>query len=215
MATRTSIATDDFNRAGPGLGANYAQLNTGGGGSMQIAASTKVTASAGNDLNMACARYVGTGTFTNDHYAEVAVGDLSFTGTDAFSGVITRASADTDANRDLYFAWVASNTGGPNYLVSFGKVVNGTRTFFNQASTAWSNGDRIGLESEGSTHRVTKNGTALGGSFTTTDTALTTGLPGICGANANSSLDNAEFGSLGSASSIAAISSNYRMMGVR
>ena len=75
--TRTSVATENFNRAGPALGANWTNLNSTWA-DCQISASTVVAASASNGANEAAAVWVGTGSFTNDHYAEITIGGLSF-----------------------------------------------------------------------------------------------------------------------------------------
>jgi hypothetical protein len=172
MATRTSIATAD----GTSL-TNFTQLNPNWG---SIEISTDVfTASASNGSNEAAAVWSGSGSFTNDQYAEITIGGLAFLSADFAMGVICRASTDQNGARDFYFAYVAADSGGPNYTTVLGKVVNGTRTVLHSASNAWANGDEISLETEGTTVRLCKNTVALGGSFTQTDSSLSTGNPGI------------------------------------
>lgn len=171
-ATRTSVATADGTSV-----ANFTQLNSAWG---SIAVGSGVfSCSASNTNNEGAGVWSGAGTFTDDQYAEITIGGLSFLSADFLVGVICRASTDTGAGRDFYFAYVAADSGGPNYTTVLGKYVNGTRTVLNSASTAWVNSDKISLEVQGSTLRLCKNGAALGGSFTQTDTSLTTGKPGI------------------------------------
>ncbi len=213
---RTLVASDAFNRAGPGLGSNWAQLYSAGAGDVQIYSSDRIA----NDYTGlpgagGAARWVGTGTFSNDQYSSLAIDVIAdFASTTYNVGVICRASADTEGSRDFYYACVATSVSGGNYSVSFGKVVNGTSTLFFAGNVAFAVGDRIELEVEGSTIRVCKNGTALGGSFTTTDTALTTGKPGVTAAGSVSAIagDDWEGGDVGSGGS--PFVSNLMLLGV-
>lgn len=176
---RTSIATDNFNRAGPALGSDWASLNDNWG-SPQITASTLVYGGVSQtDNNRQVARWVGAGTFTNDQYSSLVISSLAFNTGSFAHGVVVRASADVNANRDFYQACVEEDSSGPNYTTRLAKFVNGTYTLLHSASVAWTVGDRIELEVEGTTLRVCKNGTPLGGSFTQTDSDLSTGNPGI------------------------------------
>lgn len=193
---RTLVASDDFNRAS--LGANWAQLNTFAA-TVQITTSTICTATAGSTGNAGAARWVGAGTFTDDQYAEVEIGGLAYISDDYFTGVCCRASSDQDGSRDHYWARVSANAGGPNYTTAFGKVVNGTVTTFHSASSAWANTDLLSLEVEGTAIRLCKNGTPLGGSFSTTDASLTTGLPGMYCANSIAYANAWAAGNMGSA----------------
>jgi hypothetical protein len=174
---RTSIATDNFNRAS--LDANWAQLNSFWG-SIGITASTRVYGSVDRTPgDGAAARWVGAGTFTDDQYSSLVVGALTWLTTSYNIGVICRASADTDGTRDYYGASVCMDAAGPTYTTVLYKVVNGTITTLHSAAATWAVSDRIELEVEGTTLRVCKNGTALGGSFTQTDSSLSTGAPGV------------------------------------
>lgn len=193
MATRVSVATAD----GTSL-ANFTQLNSDWG---SVAIDSGVfSASAASNVNEAAAVWSGAGSFTNDHYGEITIGGLSFLSGDFVIGVICRASTDTNAARDFYFAYVAADSGGPSYTTVLGKVVNGTRTVIHSGSVAWTDGDEISLEAEGTTLRVCKNGTAIGGSFTQTDAALSTGKPGIVANGSAPTGDNWVGGSLSAAS---------------
>lgn len=193
--TRIVVATDNFNRAS--LGANWANQNTNWG-TVQTSGSTVFTANASNTNNEAVARWVGAGSFTDDQYSEVTIGGLTFLSASFAVGVIVRASADTNGDRDHYFAEVQADSGGPNYTTVLGKVVNGTRTELHSAALAWVDTDKLSLEVEGTTLRVCKNGTALGGSFTQTDASLSTGLPGILANGSAPTGDDCEVGNLSS-----------------
>lgn len=187
------IASDDFNRES--LGANWAQLNSFWG-NIAIASSSYVYGTNSNRQpgDGAAARWVGAGTFTADQWASVQIVALPYQSATYNIGVICRASGDTDSNRDYYFAAVSADSPGPNYTTTLGKVVNGTRTVLYSASVPWAVGDRIELEVEGSTLRVCKNGTALGGSWTVTDTSLTAGQPGVLSGGSVVGGDNWEAG---------------------
>lgn len=177
--TRTSIATDNFNRAGPALGSNWATLNNLAGDDMKIVASVRVTG-ASTGSSRAAARWVGAGSFTADQYSGIKITALGFITTDYSIGVICRASADTDSARDFYEVLVLSDSSGPNYTTQVNKVVNGTRTALNSASRAWAVNDRVECEAEGTTIRGLKTGVAF---FTVTDSSIATGNPGIAGSN--------------------------------
>lgn len=193
--TRIVVATDNFNRAS--LGANWANQNPNWG-TVQTSGSTVFTANASNTNNEAIARWVGAGSFTDDQYSEVTIGGLTFLSASFAVGVIVRASADTNGDRDHYFAEVQADSGGPTYTTVLGKVVNGTRTELHSAAVAWADTDKVSLEVEGTTLRVCKNGTALGGSFTQTDASLSTGLPGILANGSAPTGDDCEVGNLSS-----------------
>lgn len=180
---RTLIASDNFNRAS--LGADWAQLNAGNAGDIVIDGSTRIRGSFGNQNvdDKATARWVGAGTFSDDQYSSlVLVNPVIFNGTTVRIGVIARASADTGAGRDYYEAYLLMDS-GTTPTTRLVKWVNGTRTQLHSAAVAWAANDRIDLECEGSEIRVCKNGTPLGGSFTQTDTSITTGKPGVTATN--------------------------------
>lgn len=194
--TRSSIATDNFNRTSGALGSNWATLNNISGDDMKIVANLRVTGGSSGS-NRAAARWVGAGSFTADQYSSIVIKFLDFVSSSYSIGVICRASADTDSARDFYEVLVQSNSSGPNYTTEFNKVVNGTRTSLNSASRAWAVNDRVECEAEGTTIRALKNGTAFS---TVTDSAIATGNPGIAGSNdnvdSNSTGDDWEGGNL-------------------
>ncbi len=170
---RTVIATDN----GALTGGNWTQLNTDWS---SVTGGTVFAASASNGSNEGAAVWSGTGSFTDAQYAKITIGGLAFLNSAHAIGVIVRASTDTNAARDFYFAYVAADTAAPNYTPVLGKVVNGTRTVLHSATVAWANGNTLSLEVDGTTLTVFKNDVALGGSFIQTDASLSTGKPGIC-----------------------------------
>lgn len=180
-AARTSVATDNFNRS-TGLGSNWTQLNPNWG-NIQIEADNDDVRGGSSGGEHQAARWNGAGTFTDDQYASLVVTTLAFQSDNYSIGVICRGSADIDANRDYYEAVVYPDSSNENRTTALNKYVNGTKTQLHSGIVAWSSGDKIELECEGSTIRVMKNGTALGGSFTQTDTSLTAGKPGIAAAS--------------------------------
>ncbi len=190
---RTSIATDNFNRANGTLGANWTYVyNLGFGSSINITSNEAAGNVSGAE---AVARWTGAGSFTADQYSSAVVHHFTGgTGTNNYTvGVVARCSADTDANRDYYFIRIGALT----YL---GKVVNGTETVLNSGSISWVDGDTCDIECEGTAIRLCQNGTPAGGAWTQTDSSIATGLPGILGAGDSTiaSLDNWEGGNMGS-----------------
>jgi len=177
---RTLIASDDFNRAGPSLGSNWANLNTLSRGDVLINSSTRAAGEySGSAGEFPAARWVGAGTFTDDQYSSITMLNCIGAGSSAYIiGVIVRASADTYTARDYYEASVQVDPANP-LTTTLKKWVNGTATVLHSATVTWANNDVLSLEAEGTTLRVCKNGTPLGGSFTQTDSSLTTGKPGI------------------------------------
>lgn len=196
--SRTSVATDNFNRAS--LDLNWAQLNVSNAGDVQIDSSIQIKGQYATQPvdHQAAARWVGAGSFTDDQYSQLKlINPLDFTGSTMRAGVIVRASSDTNNNRDYYEAYIASDSGSTptTYLA---KWVNGTRTGLYSAAQTWAANDTISLEAEGTTLRVCRNGTPLGGSWTTTDSSITTGLPGVTIAGGTNCMgDDWEGGNMG------------------
>lgn len=189
---RSLIASDAFASM-----ANFTQVNPNWGN--VTAASGTITGSfSGSDAagEVQAAVWSGSGTFSNDQYASLAIVGLAFLGSSDGIGVIVRSSTDTNGSRDYYQVFIAADSAGPNYTTIFSKVVNGTRTQLHSASSAWANGDRVELEAEGTSIRVCKNGTALGGSFTQTDASLSTGKPGVCASGVTVTADDWEGGDI-------------------
>jgi hypothetical protein len=184
---RTLIATDNFNRAS--LDANWAQVNSNGG-TILIESSVRFRGSGAN-LNGPAAKWVGAGSFTDDQYSSVVIISLGNFGDNYHIGAIARASTGVDDSRDYYEARVDCD-GTSTYTTKLLKYIDGTLTTLNSGSVAWSLNDRIEIECEGTTIRLCKNGTPLGGAFTQTDSALSTGLPGVAAASGDASIANGD-----------------------
>lgn len=164
---RSVIATDNFNRAGPGLGADWAQLNAGDG-SVIIVGSTHIEQNFDG-----VARWVGAGTFTDDQYSSLKLTTVPDGGQGGLFGVVARASADTGAARDFYLVEVSDDD-----VLTIKKVINGTQTTLESlAAQEFAAGTRIEIEVEGTTIRALKDGTVL--LTATGQTELTTGKPGV------------------------------------
>lgn len=203
---RTQVATDNFNRAS--LGADWAQLAPING-SIDIYNSTNVKGTNALSIdNAMAARWVGAGTFSNDQYSSLVLSVVTWVTADYSIGVICRASADTNANRDFYGASVLMDSSGDKTTVLY-KYVNGTYTAIYSAAVAWTVGDRIELEVEGTTLRVCKNGTPLGGSFTQTDSSIATGSPGVACAGGNTVYGDDWIGGSLTAATVAPIAVAY------
>jgi hypothetical protein len=154
---RTLVASDAFTYSDGALdsvsGGNWTSLNP-------ASATPSVTSNKFSTPHAlkATARWTGSGTWTADQYAKMTVSGL--TGGSTFIGVIVRASADTDSNRDHYSAWINEN--GGTALTEIYKTVNGTETSLSSVSgDGWTNGDIIEIEAESTTIRVFRNGGLL------------------------------------------------------
>ena len=207
---RTSIATDNFNRAS--LGADWTQQNTGNAGVISINSSTKAEGQYGVQPTdeIATVVWAGSGTFTDDQYASIKVLNVTSGGGSTDRVAATARASGTGASRSYYEAVCKFNSGGTP-TIELAKWVTGTRTILHSAATALANNDTLEIEVEGTTVRVLKNGTALGGSFTQTDASISTGKPGF-GATVATYGDDWDGGNITSGGSIAAISNYYSMM---
>lgn len=196
--TRTSIATDDFNRAS--LGANWTNVNTGNAGSISIDSSTRAVGQYGvqptNEI--AEAVWAGTGSFTADQYSEVTLINPLANGGAANRQACAVRMSGTGGTRSEYQAVVQqdSATTPTTYIA---KVVSGTITILYSAAQAWANADKLSLEAEGTTLRLCRNGVPLGGGFTLTDSSVATGTPGVA-ATVAAYLDAWEGGNVSAAS---------------
>ena len=176
---RTTVATDNFNRAS--LGTDWAQLNAANN-TVTINSSIRIAPSGTGSVALgleAAARWVGAGTFNADQYSSLQIVNVDFQTASYNIGVICRASSDTNTARDYYGASIALD-GSSTYTTTLYKVVNGTYTSLYSAAQAWSVNDYLSLEVEGTTLRLCRNGTPLGGSFTLTDSSISAvGAPGV------------------------------------
>lgn len=178
---RTSVATDNFNRASLGT-SDWTQLNTSASGDVQIDTSTRIKGQYGTQPggNRAAARWVGAGTFADDQYASIRLATNPAAGDSPTNscGVIVRASSGTGASRNYYEAYVVQSASASVTTV-LAKWVSGTQTVIATGTSTWATNDLLSLEAEGTTLRVCRNGTPLGGIYTVTDSSLSTGAPGV------------------------------------
>jgi hypothetical protein len=115
-------------------------------------------------------------TFTNDQWAEADIASLGSTST-----IMPCVRVNTSG--DLYYAW----TDGSHLIIV--KRVGGTYTTVATGPTfTFAGPNKIAIEVVGSTIKAYLNGTVA---ITTSDTQVTTGLPGFISANgAGATLDN-------------------------
>ncbi len=178
---RTSVQTDNFNRTGPGVGANWAMLASGAGGNVTIDSNIRVTGDYSS--NPAVARWVGAGTFTSNQYSGVRlVNGGDGLGGSYWGGAIVRASADTDAARDYYCAYKQHSAVSNNVVLA--KYLNGTATVLYSGTQSAAAGDMLWLEAEGdgssTALRVYLNDTHLTAwDYTDTTSVITGGAPGL------------------------------------
>jgi hypothetical protein len=174
---RAVVATDNFNRAS--LDANWSNQNTALAGNVLVDSSIRATGQFSTQVTdqLPTARWVGAGSFTADQYATARLVNVAAVLGVAIRAGVTVRSSGTAGARSYYEAVVRQDTAPTT--TELAKWVAGTRTVLHSASVPWANGDLLELEAEGTTLRVYRNGVALGGGFTATDTSLATGTPGV------------------------------------
>lgn len=188
MTRSATIASDDFNRASLGT-TDWTQMNTALAGDVQIDSSIKIKGQFGTQATdqKATARWIGAGTFSNDHYSStLVVTTPTSSSTTNTIGAIGRASGSA-GTRTFYEFFVEGDPTSP--ITTLNKWVNGTRTILAQATgVTWAANDLIEIECEGTTIRGCKNNTVLGSggfsfttgsTFTVTDASISTGAPGV------------------------------------
>jgi hypothetical protein len=210
-ASRTSVATDAFAYSTGALhtvsGGNWAQAGDTGWGAMEVTSGTIFGSATAGQSVASAARWTGAGSFTDNQYAKIVVPIVTNGGDNNSNiGVACRASG-VDGTRSFYYAWVTANfVSDPNRTVQTGKYVSGTHTQQHSANFAFAAGNTIEIECNGTTITVLKDGVALGGSYTWTDSDITTGKPGVTGMGNNAATvsgDTWEGGNLDSAASSA------------
>lgn len=193
---RSAVATDNFNRAS--LGSNWTQLNPGTS-NLIIGSSTFLYSDAG----AASGRWDGAGSFSADQYAKMTVSGIANLSTAYWIGVVCRASPDINGIRDMYFYVVYADS-ATSQTTEIGKYVDGSYSSLTSTTIAWTAGDTIEIECEGTTIRGYKNGVQQ---QSTTDSSLSSGHPGATAAGNSTSVqgDNWEGGNLVSSSGNAAV----------
>lgn len=202
MATRSLVASDAFSSAGALGSPNWQQMRTYGGTVTGTGSAIYSTGFVVVGADIGSARWIGSGSFTADQYSSIVLGGLTYGSSQQHVCALVRCSGGDDsssggATRNYYVAGVQYDGAG-TYTTVLGRVVNGVFTSLHSAAQAWSNGDRLELEVEGTTLRVCRNGTPLGGSFTQTDSSLSSGVPGVGGSGGDNTIvgDSWEGGNL-------------------
>jgi hypothetical protein len=176
----TLPASDNFNRAGPALGANWTQMNTFFG-DIAIESSIRATGAASEDTTLDTQARWSADAFDNDHYAQCSVAVFG----DVFNtrvGVIARASGSNPAGTDTrqFYAVLAVDNGGTNNF-RIVKVLSGAAiTVLHQSSRTIAATDTLRIEVEGTSIRGYHNGALIN---TQVDASIASGSAGVlCGA---------------------------------
>jgi hypothetical protein len=163
------VASDSFTRAdAANLGANW----TEGGETYSIASNACVPDDpTGIHTGDSWAGW-NTVAWANDQYAQAAITVSGSGGGGQGNGVAVRVST---SGAQTFYRVVIDHAATNNVEVA--KVVSGGYTQIGQRTTAFSNGDTLYLEAQGTTLIVKLNGSALGASFT--DASIASGRAGI------------------------------------
>lgn len=165
--------SDDFNRAdNTVLGVNWTNRK---GGDTSYGISTN-RASIG--LNQDTASFWNAGSFAADQYSQVALSGLSGTNDQTGLGVCVRCDTTNLGGGAAYINYYHAivNTAASNN-VSVAKFVADAYTLLAQRTQAWSDGDILRLEVQGTTLKVFRNGTQLGANIT--DSSVSVGAAGL------------------------------------
>lgn len=178
----TILATDDFNRANGGLGANW---TTGTGVQPPRIVSNEALGNAA--ANVCDANYtgalVGGGAWPNDQYSQFTIGSVVDTTSDEGVGPACRMASGAQTQ---YFA--QTNT----VETKLYKVVAGTFTQLGVDGAACATGNVLRLECVGDQITVKKNGTTIIGPIT--DSAIASGNAGMWCTHAVGAIDSFEGG---------------------
>lgn len=154
----TQIASDDFNRADGGLGANWS--NAPDEGQTPTIVSNQVTSSGAGDA----AAYWSANTFHTDQYSQATMAV-----TDRYLGLIIRANGS-----DCVYGQQTPTADLVIYWYNAGAYTQIGSTY---TTTGWSNGDVAYLEADGPTYTLKQNGTSR--VTGTNASAPKTGYPGL------------------------------------
>lgn len=168
-----ALSTDDFNRADNAqLGVNWSNRK---GGDTSFGISTN-RLSIG--LNQDTFSFYNGMSFSSDQYSQMALSSLSGTNDQTGLGVCVRCDTTNlgggAAYINMYYA-VVNTKASLNVTVS--KFVADTYTMLSQRTQAWTDGDILRLEAQGSTLRVYRNGTQMGADIT--DSSISVGAAGV------------------------------------
>jgi hypothetical protein len=136
-------ASDDFERAGPGLGANWTFIE---GSDITIVGSSDAGTSSGNGQEV----WWNADSFPDDQYSEIVL-----TNVDGEQGPICRANTGGTYSR---YGAMAQGTGGYNAL----EIINGgSWSHLSDFSSPPASTDTLRIEAEGTTIRAKINGTQV------------------------------------------------------
>lgn len=155
-------ATDNFNRANGGLGANWTQSPSLGALAITSNQVTGPSSTAG-------AAWWNADAFNDDQYSQITLSDL----VDDAPEVIVRHQA---SESDFYSAQVQVG----NQQVAYRRWNDGTPTQIGTSgggSAPWVDGDTVRLEVTGTSLQAFRNGAAIGSPVT--DSTYTSGAPGF------------------------------------
>ena len=165
---------DNFNRADTSpIGGNWSTV--AGLASTALVSNASTASSNASDS----VSYWNAETFPNNQYSKATIAVIVGS---ADIGITARCATN-------FYLSIARSTGTQLYKYTGGGF--STLAFYTHA--AYENGDVIGIECEGTTIRSLKNGISQG---STTDSAVTSGAPGVYHWLSTASLDNWEGGSL-------------------
>lgn len=173
----TQLASDNFTRANSGsLGANWTTNTFDSSQQFAIIGNTAQPDSLFSDLSDAYSAWSG----GNDHYSEVTFNATAADGAGTGSG----ANCREITTAATYYRLIG-NASGYELI----KKVAGTVTSLSSGTgTTFAANDVLRLELQGTTWRLKKNGTQFA---TSTDSSISTGVPGVGYSSTASSQANA------------------------
>lgn len=201
----TTLATDNFNRADGGLGANWTTIT--GKGSPQVNNNVAVTTAVGTD---SMARYSAI-SWPDNQYAQVKVSAVSSSASG--TGPIVRCATGAAS---FYLAYVTGLSGGLA-TIKLTKYTTGTGSDLVTATNQpFAVNDVLRLEVSGNPAvlKVYRNGIVISAlNFTDSSSPFTSGQPGFlayvdAGAVTDSSADDWEGGDLGTPPAATCVTSN-------
>lgn len=159
------LATDNFNRANGGLGANWTTMV--GDDLPNISSNAVVDSDMTNNIDAGA--YYNATSAPNDQYSKVT--GITMT-TESVPGTVVRCNTSGAITR--YFSFFDTPGGSANFTIY--KVVTGTYTSILTGTATIANGDTQQLEVQGTTLNIKRNGTSLN---TVGDSAIASGQFGI------------------------------------
>lgn len=191
MATRSVVATDNFNRADGALGANWSEAASAYTDNVPVIASNQ--AKSGGEGSYDNAVFWNANSFANAQYAKAVISTLPSSGT-SLMGVTVRSSASD------YVLCQYKRDSGSNKNRLYWFNAGAYTAIALQNTTTFASNDTIELEADGSTFTMYKNGTSiLSGS---NGSAPSTGSAGFTMYDLDERLDDWEGGDMVSASTV-------------